>query len=230
MLLALGRNSDVHDAGWCQVAEPDLGARASLLELDDCALQGAMTSVAAPSASTLAAASLGAGIVLLLQQTPCCSGARGSGAASPAKRANAGLVVERLSLGDATGRQFVLDGFRGIQAAEGRSWEDIPDEEMETIAADLEATLSPSGSRQGGVLVCRVAAGGPVCGYLWFLDAIETPFGAGSYPPESEPYVWVHTVFTAPDMRRQGVGKLLYRQLDVEARQAGGSRSQPFKR
>ena len=135
-----------------------------------------MASAAAPSASVLAAASLGAGIVLLLQQTPCCSsGARGGGAASPAKRAHAGLVVERLGLGDAAGRQFVLDGFRGIQAAEGRSWEDIPDEEIETIATSVSAA---SGSAVGS----SAATAGPV----W--AALNNPYLQTLTKPKRWPY------------------------------------------
>ena len=38
---------------------------------------------------------------------------------------------------------------------------------------------------------------------------------------------WVHTVFTAPHMRRRGVASRLYRHLETEARQAGAPQPPP---
>ena len=171
-------------------------------------------------------AGLGAGLVLLLQQTPCFRASAGSRVGAGAGPGSTQLVVGRLAHSDAAGRTFVLDGYRAIQAVEGRSFQEVTDEEMDAVAGDLEATLSDDAGRQGGVLLARDAAGS-ICGFLWFLDAIETPYGAGSYPPEDEPYTWVHTVFTAPHMRRRGVASRLYRHLETEVRQAGASQTPP---
>ena len=171
-------------------------------------------------------AGLGAGLVLLLQQTPCLRAAGSRVGAGAGRPGGTQLVVGRLAHSDAAGRTFVLDGYRAIQAVEGRSFQEVTDEEMDAVAGDLEATLSDDAGRQGGVLLARDAAGS-ICGFLWFLDAIETPYGAGSYPPEDEPYTWVHTVFTAPHMRRRGVASRLYRHLETEVRQAGASQTPP---
>ena len=112
---------------------------------------------------------------------------------------------------------------------------------------DISTLSDDAAGRQGGVLLARDPAAGSICGYLWFLDAIETPYGAGSYPPEEEPCeysnglsprsrltqtvaatdTWVHTAFTAPHMRRRGVASRLYRHLEIEARQAGAPQPPP---
>ena len=98
-------------------------------------------------------AGLGAGLVLLLQQTPCLRAAGSRVGAGAGRPGGTQLVVGRLAHSDAAGRTFVLDGYRAIQAVEGRSFQEVTDEEMDAVAADLEATLSSGdSSRQGGVL------------------------------------------------------------------------------
>ena len=124
------------------------------------------------------------------------------------------LQVTRMASADEEGKAFVIQGYKDVQVAEGKI---ADEEEMKVVRAGLDALRDGDGG--SGVLLCESA--GRRVGYLWYLDAAACPFGPGCYACESEPYIWVHTVYTHQRMRRRGVATALYRHLDGVARDCG---------
>ena len=121
------------------------------------------------------------------------------------------LDVSVMLPGDRQGKAFCLQGYRGVQQAEGK---EARAEELEELARNLDDGL-------GTVLLCR--ADSVLCGYLWYIESNKCPFGPGVYACEESTYIWVHTVYTAPQMRRQGVARALYRHLDEHVRRHPGT-------
>ena len=54
-------------------------------------------------------------------------------------------------------------------------------------------------------------------GYLWWVDTENCPYGPGCYA-DKEPFLWVHTVYTASSVRRRGVARALHDELERVAR------------
>ena len=109
---------------------------------------------------------------------------------------------------------FLLEGFCGIQEAEGKK-------ATEAELAEIEQTAR---SGLGTVLVVRTCDTQELCGYLWFVESTSCPYGpAHCYGPRARPFLWVHTVYTSPKFRRQGIARALYHHLDESARALGCS-------
>ena len=57
-----------------------------------------------------------------------------------------------------------------------------------------------------------------IVGYCWFLKQRQVPYGGRSYGNESQPYIWVHSIYTDPQFSRKGVATMLYDKLEEIAK------------
>ncbi len=115
------------------------------------------------------------------------------------------LQVTSMAPDDAAGKEFVVQGYVDVRAAEGAK---AARPELDFVRAGLEAG-------HGGVLLCR--AEDKLVGYLWWVDTENCPYGPGCYA-DKEPFLWVHTVYTIPSFRRRGVARALHAELEKIAR------------
>ena len=115
------------------------------------------------------------------------------------------LQVTSMAPDDAAGKEFVVQGYVDVRAAEGAK---AARPELDFVRAGLEAG-------HGGVLLCR--AEDKLVGYLWWVDTENCPYGPGCYA-DKEPFLWVHTVYTIPSFRRRGVARALHTELERLAR------------
>ena len=108
---------------------------------------------------------------------------------------------------------FIREGFAGIQEAEGKK-------ATERELAEIEQTAKKG---LGTVLTVRTRDTHELCGYLWFMESSSCPYGpADCYARRARPYLWVHTIYTSPKFRRQGIAKALYKHLDDVCARAHG--------
>ena len=115
------------------------------------------------------------------------------------------LQITSMAPDDANGKDFVVQGYVDVRAAEGAK---ASRPELDFVRAGLEAG-------HGGVLLCR--ADDELVGYLWWVDTETCPYGPGCYADKA-PFLWVHTVYTIPSFRRRGVARALHHELEKIAR------------
>ena len=104
-------------------------------------------------------------------------------------------------------KKYILDGFLYIRKIECVNI----NKEKEKLIFENITSITKKNNKLGNILICIDQEN--IIGYLWYLKQKITPYGGYSYGLEENEYIWVHSVFVDPSMRRQGVGILLYEKL-----------------
>ena len=110
-------------------------------------------------------------------------------------------------------KNWVLNGFSAIRKIECVV---LTDNDKNEISKDLDWATDDNNTWHN-VLICEHENN--IVGYCWYLKQNIFPCGGYSYGDLSKPYIWVHSIYTEPNIARKGVATLLYSRLEEIAKE-----------
>ena len=105
-------------------------------------------------------------------------------------------------------KKWVLDGFLYIRKIENL---ETPKKKEEFIYNNINL-IAKNEKNNNNILLCFNNKD-DIIGYLWYIKQTICPVGVLCYGEEKE-YMWIHSIFVDPSMRKQGVGTYLYKELE----------------
>ena len=122
------------------------------------------------------------------------------------------MLIRFLKQSESCYKDWIINWFGAIRKIEGFT---LTDSDKSELKKDLDWAADDNNTWHN-VLICE--ENDNIIGYCWYLKQTIAPCGGYSYSDLKKPYIWVHSIYTEPNMSRIGVASLLYSRLEEIAR------------
>jgi L-amino acid N-acyltransferase YncA len=123
------------------------------------------------------------------------------------------MLIRFLKPSEHVYKNWIINAFTEIRKIEKVT---LTKNEKNEISKDLDWAMDENNTWHN-VLICEKNEN--IIGYCWYIKQTMYPCGGYSYGNLSKPYIWVHSIYTEPNMARKGVATLLYSKLEEIAKQ-----------
>ena len=106
-------------------------------------------------------------------------------------------------------KKWVLNGFLYINQIENT----INSKEKENIIITDINNIANNTIKDKNIILCFNNKD-DIIGYLWYVKQTNNLIELNNYDNIKNEYVWIHSIFVDPSVRKQGVGTYLYKELE----------------
>jgi len=118
------------------------------------------------------------------------------------------MEVRILKNSETNFKEWVLNGFKEVLKIEDIKFT----KKDEIYLRNKIDKMTHTDYIYGDIIIC--VKDSKIIGYLWYNEQKIVPVGGLNYGFKDKNYIWVHSVYTSPDMERKGIASLLYTELE----------------